>query len=489
MCTVRGAAAKPAPMPSSTRSSSPSLRSGRARSPMAPKVAKAQAGKKQPSKPAIPPRSPDLRRKKQQAAFAKTVQAEATLKVQSTIAKAKQKQDANDEKIASAKRAIQEARRKSGTVYGDVSAYARKYAIKVRELRTALEARGRAVRSKRGRPPNIQESQSHFIVGEVESRACRSRSMTKIAVGAALGAIAASNSTPFSSQSGSSSNPSKRTMGRFCKQRGLFTVTVNETEKARLDGVSKKKIDAFFARYKTNVLDKNPLLRERRRHGNLDETPVGGRGEKLNRRLCALVTKNVMRKKKGASIRTEAISDGPEGMSYLPFTLADSTVLAKIFIVAADKISPKWLAPPPQHLKCCHEFLPRMPLDYFEKGDVAVYCTASGVMTTAVFEKMIQEVIVPQWRKIVPTGPLCLHMDAPESHAMSRELAQFLKANEVICNFFPHKTSTVLQPLDLWFNMKWRAKFREYVDALITVGQNTHAYLDDRLQAQFMQRK
>jgi hypothetical protein len=231
------------------------------------------------------------------------------------------------------------------------------------------------------------------------------------------------------------------------------------------------------------------LLRERRRHGNLDETPVGGRGEKLNRRLCALVTKNVLKKKRGASIRTEAISDGPEGMSYLPFTLADSTVLAKIFIVSADKMNPKWLAPPPQTLNCCHEFLPRMPLDYFEKGDVAVYCTASGSMTTAVFEKMIMEVIVPQWRKIVPSGPLCLHMDAPESHAMSRELAQFLKTNEIICNFFPHKTSTVLQPLDLFFNMKWRAKFREYVDALITVGQNTHAYLDDRLQAQFMQRK
>ena len=67
-----------------------------------------------------------------------------------------------------------------------------------------------------------------------------------------------------------------------------------------------------------------------------------------------------------------------------------------------------------------------MPLDYFEKGDVAVYCTASGVMTTAVFEKMIMEVIVPQWRKIVLDGPLCLHMDAPESHAMSRELETIL---------------------------------------------------------------
>ncbi len=97
--------------------------------------------------------------------------------------------------IASAKRAILEAQRITGTVYGDVTAYATQYGIKQRELRTALKARGREVRSKRGRPPNIQESQSHFLVREVDSRACRSRSMPKIAVAAAIGAIAANNST------------------------------------------------------------------------------------------------------------------------------------------------------------------------------------------------------------------------------------------------------------------------------------------------------
>jgi hypothetical protein len=193
--------------------------------------------------------------------------------------------------------------------------------------------------------------------------------------------------------------------------------------------------------------------------------------------------------KKGASIRTEAIADSPEVMSFIPITLADATVLAKVFLVAADKVNPKWLAPPPKNLKCGHEFLPRMPLDYFSKGDVVVFATPNGVMNTATFEKMIMEVVVPQHRKIVPDGPICMHMYAPESHSMSKELAAFLKANNVICNFFPHKTSTVLQPLDLYFNKMWRAKYREYIDALITVGQNTHAYLDDRLRARFMQRK
>ncbi len=130
-----------------------------------------------------------------------------------------------------------------------------------------------------------------------------------------------------------------------------------------------------------------------------------------------------------------------------------------------------------------------MPLDYFDKWDVAIYATECGVMTTEVFEKTLIEVIVPRWRSLIPEGPLCLHMDAPEQHAMSPRLARFLKEQKIIANFFPHKTSTALQPLDLLFNLKWRAKFRSYVDALITVAQNSHAYLNDKLQALFMPRK
>jgi hypothetical protein len=231
------------------------------------------------------------------------------------------------------------------------------------------------------------------------------------------------------------------------------------------------------------------MLQERRRHGNLDETPLGGRGEKLNRRIYALVTKKVLQKRKGSVVRSEAIGDGNEVMSFIPFSIADGTVLVKLFLVAADKVNPKWTAPPPKSMKDSHEFLPRMPLDYFTKGDIAIYATECGVMTTEVFEKALIDVIVPRWRILIPDGPLCLHMDAPEQHTMSPRLAAFLKEKEIICNFFPHKTSTALQPLDLLFNLKWRAKFRDYVDALITVAQNSHAYLNDRLQALFMRRK
>ena len=451
-------------MPSSTRSASPISRSKRARSqsPAPPPRKAAKAAPKQPSKPlifvskvaravvraaapqpAIPPRSPDLSLKKNIKAYTKIVESEAAAKLQASIAKAKQKQDARDNQIASAKRALLEARRLGGVKYGDVTAFAKQYKVKYRELRTAMDARGREVRCKRGRPPSMQECQSHFLVEEIETRASRSRSMPKAAVSSAMAAVATANNTPFSSQEGVSMQPSKRTMDKFCKQRGLFTVTANETEKARLDGVSKKIIGSFFDRYKEKVLNPNPSLL----HVNLDETPTGGRGEKLNRRLCALVTKKVLKMKKGASIRTEAIADSSEVMSFIPITLADATVLAKVFLVAADKVNPKWLAPPPQNLKCGHEFLPRMPLDYFTKGDVVVYATPSGVMNTETFEKMLRDVVVPRHRMIVPEGPICIHMDAPEQHTMSKELASFLKSNQVICNFFPHKTSTVLQAI------------------------------------------
>ena len=428
--------------------------------------------------------------------YADALKKDAEEKIQASISKATAKQQAKDDTIRAAKRAVLEARRRAGNadspLYGDITRTAAKFGIKYQELRTALAAPGRdTVRAVTGRPPKVELCQAHFIAEEVEQRAIRSRSIGKTVVSGALGAIAASNQSRFSS--GGGSQPSKRTVDRFCKHRGLIRVTANETEKARLDGVSKPLIQAFFQRFKTNVLDPNPLLKERMRHGNLDETPLGGRGEKRlgMRRMFALVTKKVLQQKKGASIRTEAIADGKEGVSFVPFSLADGRIICKIFIVAAEKFNPKWIAAPHPKLATGPEFLPRMGSDYFTKPELefAIYCSKAGIMTTDIFERMITEVIVPRWRMVVPDGPLCLHMDAPESHAMSATLARYLKDNHIIAHFFPHKTSTVLQPLDLYFNMMWRGKFRDLVDALITVAQNSHAYLDDKMAVQFMHTK
>ncbi len=108
-------------------------------------------------------------------------------------------------------------------------------------------------------------------------------------------------------------------------------------------------------------------------------------------------------------------------------------------------------------------------------------------MTTDIFERSIREVIVPAWRKLpgLASGPLCIVCDAPECHAMTPSLALFLKDNDVWMHYLPHHTSHYLQPLDLGWNKSWRKAFRAVVDAIITVAQNTHAYLDDRLCAVF----
>jgi hypothetical protein len=366
----------------------PTARKKRDRSPAASAGVSGAQGSK--SKRRVPePLSPDLRTKKNIKAHSEKVKADTDAKLQAAIAKSKKKVDARDEIIRSAKRALLTARRlRNGgkATHGDVQQFADEYKIKREELRTELNQPGLAqVRATAGRPPKVTEAQAHFVVKEVENRVRESRSMTRPAVASALGAMAHSNSDPFQTTGGAA--VPRRTMDRFCKHRGLTRATANETDKARLIGVSKKHISAYFERYKTKIQDPNlPHVLQRRRHGNLDETPQSGRGEKLNRRLYALVTKKALKRLKGGAVRTEAIEDGYEGVSFVPFLLGDGTMLAKIFIVSAEKVNPKWTAPPPQGLATSHEFLPRMPLDYFTKGDIGVFANKCGVMTTETFE-------------------------------------------------------------------------------------------------------
>jgi hypothetical protein len=313
------------------------------------------------AKPRVPePLSPDLRSKKNIKAHSEKVKADTDARLQAAIAKSQKKVDARDEIIRSAKRALLTARRlRNGgkAKHGDVQQFADDYKIKREELRTALKQPGLTqVRATAGRPPKVTEAQAHFLVKEVESRVRESRAKTRPAVASALGAISHSNADPFQTTRGAA--VPRRTIDRFCKHRGLTRATANETDKARLIGVSKKHISGYFQRYKDKIQDPNlPHVLERRRHGNLDETPQSGRGEKLNRRLYALVTKKALKRLKGGAVRTEAIEDGYEGVSFVPFLLGDGTMLAKIFIVSAEKVNPKWTAPPPQGLATSHEFL------------------------------------------------------------------------------------------------------------------------------------
>ena len=422
---------------------------------------------------------------------------------QTKQAKQSESKHALDLRICKAKRGILQARRiaakAAGTkivhgalppaIRGDIATYAKNNDITADQLRVSLRSPySLKARQKRGRPPKISKAQAHFVKVAVEERAEHDSCVTKEALGGMLGAVAASNQTAYSSSGGAAAVPSKQKVKQFMKRRGLIVASACETEMARIECVSRTIIKGSLDKFK-KLQQKKPLLRERRRCGNLDETPDGNRGEKLNRRMYAITTKKVLKKKGFAQPRTAAIADGNYPMSYCPFQLADSTIVAELFIVATDNTNfATWLKKPPTGMKSMHhEYLPGIALDFFDRQNIGIYASPGGVMTTEIFEKAIKEVIVPSWRRLdgLAEGPLCIVCDAPESHSMSPTLAAFLRDNDVCMHYLPHHTSHYLQPLDLGWNKAWRKAFRAVVDALITVAQNTQAYLDDKLCARF----
>ena len=108
--------------------------------------------------------------------------------------------------------------------------------------------------------------------------------------------------------------------------------------------------------------------------------------------MYAITTKKVLKKKGFAQTRTAAIADGNYPMSYCPFQLADSTIVAELFIVATDNTNfATWLKKPPTGSKSMnHEFLPGIALDFFDRQNIGIYASPGGVMTTEIFEKAIK---------------------------------------------------------------------------------------------------
>lgn len=422
---------------------------------------------------------------------------------QTKQAKQSELNHALDKRISTAKRGILQSRRMAAkaagkevahgalppAIRGDVTRFAKENNITPDQLRVSLRnPYSMKARQQRGRPPKVTKAQEHFVKVAVEDRADNDSSVSQEALGGMLGAVAASNQTAYSSSGGAAAVPSKQKVKQFIKRRGLIVASACETENARIESVSRSTIIGSLNKFK-KLQEKNPMLRERRRVGNLDETPDGNRGEKLNRRIYAITTKKVLKKKGFAQTRTAAIADGNYPMSYCPFQLADSTIVAELFIVATDNTNfATWLKKPPTGVKSMHhEYLPGIALDFFDRQNIGIYASPGGVMTTEIFEKAIRDVIVPSWRRLdgLAEGPLCIVCDAPESHAMSVSLMEFLRDNDICMHYLPHHTSHYLQPLDLGWNKAWRRAFRAVVDALITVAQNTHAYLDDKLNARF----
>ena len=341
----------------------------------------------------------------------KTVELKAALQRVMTEHQTKQTKQAEldrqlDQRIGKAKRGILQARRiaakaagvkvKHGAlppaIRGDIARFAKENNITSDQLRVSLRNPfSMKARQRRGRPPKVTKAQEHFVKAAVEHRAENDSSVSKEALAGMLGAVAASNRTAYSSSGGAAAVPSKQKVKQFIKRRGLIEASACETENARIEAVSRATIKGSLDMFK-KLQQKKPLLRERRRCGNLDETPSGNRGEKLNRRMYAITTKKVLKKKGFTQPRTAAIDDGNYPMSYCPFQLADSTIVAELFIVATDNTNfGTWLKKPPTGKKSMHhEYLPGIALDFFDRQNIGIYASSGGVMTTEIFEKAIK---------------------------------------------------------------------------------------------------
>ena len=185
------------------------------------------------------------------------------------------------------------------------------------------------------------------------------------------------------------------------------------------------------------------------------------------------------------------MDDDGHVISYVPFLLADGTVLCHIYIVAGKFVMEEWTKLPssrlPADMAC--EFLPGLDLRVFERGNVAVYVSDSGSMTQVLLKEIFEFTIIPCWRAIEPNGPLLCRMDAPKSHRVNAEFAELLIRENVRLLLLPHNSSTILQPLDNGFNKFWRRIFKRLVKNLISVSQNKNFVLDDMLNVRPAARK
>jgi hypothetical protein len=342
-----------------------------------------------------------------------------------------------------------------------------------------MELPGHEVRAKRGRPFTLHSAVEEEIAEEATIRASKNRAISFNDIRVQMAACA---------PPGAGFNqviPAESTVKLFLNRRGLLVRKANVTDKARIL-CSKEAVQKHFGDLKT-LRAKHPLLQQRKRNGNLDETPNGStRGEKFfERQMYAITSRSVIKQHKGKQTRVAAIDDGGNVVSYVPFILGDGEILCEIYVVSGKLIMDRWTKKPgsrlPPEMAC--EFLPGIELGIFERGNVAIYVSDSGSMTAELLRDVFQYTIIPCWRGVpgLASGPLLCRMDAPKQHRVNAEFAKLLLDNEIHLLMLPHNSSTLLQPLDNGFNKWWRKNFKRIVANLISVSQNRSFVLDDAL--------
>ena len=236
-----------------------------------------------------------------------------------------------------------------------------------------------------------------------------------------------------------------------------------------------------------------PLLKSQpRRWANLDESDKSGRDEKAAKRVRAATTKKRIRIRqrrfgKRRELRTRVLAAGKGKMSLVTCMAADANIICTSYLIAGKNVPADLLAPNADG----SDFLPGIGADYFEDTErVRVYATAKGSMTKDVLATIIEEQILPAWRKRIPSGPLALLLDAPKSHRPTKKLLQkIIDEQDVYLIFFPHNTSHILQPCDLEFFKEVKTRSDQVYRNVLTCTRFTNAYLDTELNVRYTKRR
>ena len=377
----------------------------------------------------------------------------------------------------------------------DIFALSQEYNCSYQRLLRAANDRGRTIGAvKRGRQPNVSDQDIEVARRYVEEEDAALDNLGESEVLGQLQHMAQERGTPYKTggQLGMGLRSRRKLQARlkavdFVMSVGLptdinrvFTTADTRSIKEFLDSVGE-------------LLERVPLLKTQpRRWANLDESDKSGRDEKAAKKVKAVTTVKRIKVKqrrfgKRKELRTRVLAAGNGKMSMVMCLGADSNIVTTSYLIAG-KSEPKDLLAASADGS---DFLPGIGAEYFEDTvRVRVYATAKGSMTKEVLATIIEEQILPAWRRRIPTGPLALILDAPRSHRPTKRLLQkIIDEKDLYLIFLPHNTSHVLQPCDLDFFKEVKQRSDKVYRNVLTCTRFANAYLDSELEVKYKQRK
>ncbi len=252
-------------------------------------------------------------------------------------------------------------------------------------------------------------------------------------------------------------------------------------ENKRIDACTKSNIQPYFDGLQ-KFLDANPgVLVDRRRMANMDETSNAARvaaAEQVTTYLPADIA--ILKKKCGDAPRTREIGASSDGhVTLAPFVVASGEVVTTAIIVTSPSedasFKLEWIAEPHPDVLPLADVL-----------NAPFVMTKNGYQTSAGFGEVCKKHFFPLWRKLPGLEdkdnlPLLFLIDGCRQHDMSGEFLAACEEFNITVVYFPHNTTTKLQPLDLEANKVYKKHMRTLNKAIATVAASKHQYLDGNM--------